>query len=143
MGRTLSSSTTGGIQNNQETITYTVYNEQANPETGILLTDTLSPGETITSASQQPDQSGQNLAWSLGMIQGYDRASVSLTLNLVPLRSDPAKDPAQNPEHLEATQPVCTRARRRDCGHPFRNEGQMVRCSVSGDTIHHVPPRAP
>jgi len=52
VGRTLSSYTTGGIQNNQETITYTVYNEQANPETGVLLTDTLfSPGETIASAS--------------------------------------------------------------------------------------------
>ena len=82
VGRTLSSYTACGIQNNQETITYTVYNEQADPETGILLTDTLSPGETITSDSQQPDQSRQNLAWSLGMIQGYDRASVTLTLNL-------------------------------------------------------------
>ena len=91
VGRTLSSYTACGIQNNQETITYTVYNEQADPETGILLTDTLSPGETIASASQQPDKSGQNLAWSLGMIQGYDRASVTLTLNLpspAPLQLD-------------------------------------------------------
>ena len=82
VGRTLSSYTVGGIQNNQETITYTVYNEQADPETGVLLTDTLAPGVTIASASQQPDQSGQNLAWSLGTIQGYDRASVTLTVNL-------------------------------------------------------------
>ena len=72
----------GEVQNNQETITYTVYNEQADPETGVLLTDTLEPGVTLASASQQPDQSGQNLAWSLGTIQGYDRASVTLTVKL-------------------------------------------------------------
>jgi uncharacterized membrane protein len=72
----------GEVQNNQVTITYTVYNEQADPETGVLLTDTLEPGVTIASASAQPDQSGQDLAWSLGTIQGYDRAGVSLTVNL-------------------------------------------------------------
>jgi uncharacterized membrane protein len=82
VGRTLSSYFAGGIQNNQETITYTVYNEQANPETGVLLTDTLEPGVTIQTASQLPDQSGQKLAWSLGTIQGYDRASVTLTVAL-------------------------------------------------------------
>src|SRR5580700_9291410 len=68
VGRTLSSYFVGNIQNNQETITYTVYNEQADPETGVLLTDTLEPGITIQSASQLPDQSGQNLAFSLGTI---------------------------------------------------------------------------
>ncbi len=72
----------GEVQNNQVTITYTVYNEQADPETGVLLTDTLDPGVTISSATQQPDQSGQHLDWSLGTIQGYDRASVSLTVDL-------------------------------------------------------------
>ena len=72
----------GEVENNQVTITYTVYNEQADPETGVLLTDTLAPGVTLASASQPPDQSGQNLAWSLGTIQGYDRASVSMTVNL-------------------------------------------------------------
>src|SRR5205823_28363 len=46
------------------------------------LTDTLAPGVTIANASQSPDRSGQDLAWSLGTIPGYDRASVSLTLNL-------------------------------------------------------------
>jgi uncharacterized membrane protein len=91
MGRTLSSYFVGGVQNNQETITYTVYNEQANPETGVLLTDTLAPGVTVASASQLPDQSGQNLAWSLGTIQGFDRASITLTVNLanpLPLQLD-------------------------------------------------------
>ena len=72
----------GEVENNQVTITYTVYNEQADPETGVLLTDTLAPGVTIAGSSQQPDQSGQKLAWSLGTIQGYDRASVSITVNL-------------------------------------------------------------
>ena len=82
VGRTLSSYFVGGVQNNQETITYTVYNEQADPETGMLLTTTLEPGVTFSSASQQPDQSGRNLAWSLGTIQGYDSASVTLTVAL-------------------------------------------------------------
>src|SRR3954447_894901 len=65
VGRVLSSYFAGGVQNNQETITYTVYNEQADPETGVLLTDTLAPGVTLLSASAPPDQSGQHLAWSL------------------------------------------------------------------------------
>jgi len=82
VGRTLSSYTTAGIANNQETITFTVYNEQANPLTGVLLTDTLEPGVTLASASQLPDQSGQNLAWSLGTIDGFDRSSVTLTVSL-------------------------------------------------------------
>ena len=40
----------GDVQNNQETITYTVYNEQADPETGVLLTTTLEPGVTLLAA---------------------------------------------------------------------------------------------
>jgi hypothetical protein len=82
VGRTLSSYFIDGVQNNQETITYTVYNEQATAETGVLLADTLQPGVTFQSASQLPDQSGQKLAWSLGTIQGYDRASVTLTVTI-------------------------------------------------------------
>ena len=91
VGRTLSSYFVGGVQNNQETITYTVYNEQGDPETGVLLTTTLEPGVTFQNASQPPDQSGQNLAWSLGTIQGYDRASVTLTVSLaspIPMQLD-------------------------------------------------------
>jgi uncharacterized membrane protein len=91
VGRTLSSYFVGGIQNNQETITFTVYNEQANPLSGVLLTDTLQTGVTFASASAQPDRSGQNLAWSLGTINGYDRASVSLVVSLtapIPLQLD-------------------------------------------------------
>ncbi len=48
----------------------------------MLLTTTLQPGVTFASASQPPDQSGQNLAWSLGTIDGFDRASVTLTVTL-------------------------------------------------------------
>ena len=82
VGRTLSSYFVGGVQNNQETITYTVYNEQADDETGVLLTTTLQSGVTFASASLLPDMSGANLAWSLGTIQGFDRASVTLTVSL-------------------------------------------------------------
>jgi uncharacterized membrane protein len=91
VGRTLSSYFVGSVQNNQETITLTVYNEQAKPVTGVLVTDTLQPGVTFQSASQLPDQSGQNLAWSLGTINGFDRASVALTVSLanpIPLQLD-------------------------------------------------------
>ncbi len=90
----------GEVENNQVTITYTVYNEQADSETGVLLTTTLEPGVTFVSSSvtldgttppQLPDQSGQNMAWSLGTIQGYDRESVAVTVSLVtpiPLQLD-------------------------------------------------------
>lgn len=91
LGRTLSAYTIGGIQNNQETITLTVYNEQSKPVTGVLLTDTLEPGVTLANASQSPDQSGQDLAWSLGTINGFDRASITLTVSLpdpIPLQLD-------------------------------------------------------
>jgi uncharacterized repeat protein (TIGR01451 family) len=83
VGRTLSSYTVAGVQNNQVTVTFTVYNEDADPLTGVLLTDTLQPGVTFLSASAQPDQSGASLAWSLGTVGGFDRASVTLTVSLV------------------------------------------------------------
>ena len=91
----------GEVENNQVTVTYTVYNEQANPETGVLLTTTLEPGVTIvgsavtldgTTTAQPPNQSGQNLAWSLAPIQGDDRESVALTVNL-PVLSTSATTP--------------------------------------------------
>ena len=72
----------GEVQNGQVTITFTVYNQQADTVTGVLVTDTLAPGVTLASASQQPDESGQNLAWSLGTIEGYGRSSVSMTVNV-------------------------------------------------------------
>jgi uncharacterized membrane protein/transglutaminase-like putative cysteine protease len=112
LGRTLATPTTaatptpspsyfvGEVENNQVTITYTVYNEQTDPETGVLLTTTLEPGVTFlssvvtidgTTTTQLPDQSGQNLAFSLGTIQGYDRESVAVTValaNPIPLQLD-------------------------------------------------------
>jgi len=92
----------GDVENNndQVTITYTVYNEQADSETGVLLTTTLEPGVTFlgssvtldgTTTAQLPDQSGQNLAWSLGTIQGDDRESVAVTVSLatpIPVQLD-------------------------------------------------------
>ena len=64
----------------------------------MLLTTTLEPGVTFvgssvtldgTTTAQLPDQSGQNLAWSLAPIQGYDRESVALTVNLPALSTVP------------------------------------------------------
>ncbi|HEY2784103.1 MAG TPA: transglutaminase domain-containing protein [Fimbriiglobus sp.] len=91
VGRTLSTYSTTGVQNHTLTVTYTVYNEQADDVTGVLLTDTLQAGVTVQSASQLPDQSGQNLAWSLGTIHGFDRASITLTVtlpNVIPTQID-------------------------------------------------------
>lgn len=82
VGRVLSSYTTADIQNHQETITYTVYNEQGHVLSDVLLTDTLAAGETIVSASLQPNQNGQNLSWSLGAIPAYGRVTVQVTLSL-------------------------------------------------------------
>ena len=82
VSRTLSAYDVPDVQNHQETITFTVYNQAADPITGVLLTDTLASGVTFTSASQLPDQNGQHLAWSLGTIQPYDRASVTLSVSL-------------------------------------------------------------
>jgi hypothetical protein len=76
VGRTLSAYFVSDVQNNKETITYTVYNQQSDPVTGVLLTTALEPGVTIAGSSQQPDQNGQKLAWSMGTIQGFARASV-------------------------------------------------------------------
>lgn len=82
VGRTLSSYTVGGIQNNQATITYTVYNEQADPESGVLLTTALAPGVVFAGASVQPDRNGQDLAWNLGTLEGFGRATVTVTVSL-------------------------------------------------------------
>jgi uncharacterized repeat protein (TIGR01451 family) len=81
-GRTLSAYDVPDVKNNQETLTFTVYNQAADPISGVLLTDTLANGVTFASASQLPDQNGQQLAWSLGSIQPYERASVTLTVSL-------------------------------------------------------------
>jgi hypothetical protein len=89
VGRRLSAYFAGDVRNSQETITYTVYNEQADTETGVLLTTTLESGVTLVSSSvmldgtttpQLPDQNGQELAWSLGTINGFDSQSVISSL---------------------------------------------------------------
>jgi hypothetical protein len=82
VGRTLSAYTFAGVQNNTLDVTYTVYNQTADDVTGVLLTTALQPGVTFATASALPDRSGPNLAWSLGTIHGFDRASVTLTVTL-------------------------------------------------------------
>jgi hypothetical protein len=82
VGRTLSTYFAGDVHNNQETITYTVYNQQADPETGVTLTTALDSGVTLASASPQPVQSGQQLTWDLGTVGGFSAASVQVTVAL-------------------------------------------------------------
>ena len=82
VGRTLSSYSTSEVQNNELTITYTVYNEREDALNGVLLATTLQPGVTFENASALPDRNGQELAWSLGTVDGYGRASVQLTVSL-------------------------------------------------------------
>ncbi len=82
VGRTLSAYTTESVQNNRVDITYTVYNRQAEPVTGVLVATTLAPGVTFVDASIAPNQNGPELAWSLGTLAAFDRASVTLTVSL-------------------------------------------------------------
>jgi uncharacterized membrane protein len=82
VGRTLSAYTTSGLQNNQVQITYTVYNDQEQDVSGVLLTDTLKTGVRFETATSVADQSGKDLTWSLGTIPAFARASVTLTVSL-------------------------------------------------------------
>ncbi len=83
VGRALSSYFAGDVPaNRQVSLTLTVYNQQADAESGVLLTDTLAEGVSLVDASIAPDRDGQKLAWSLGTIPGYDRRSVTLTLRM-------------------------------------------------------------
>src|SRR5262249_39498441 len=47
VGRTLTEQTTSEVQNNRVTITYTVYNPNADSLSGVLLTDTLAAGVSL------------------------------------------------------------------------------------------------
>src|SRR5438270_2560505 len=49
VGRVLSSWSAADIQNNRETITYTVYNDQESDAAGVLLTTKLQPGVAVNS----------------------------------------------------------------------------------------------
>ena len=91
VGHTLSAYFAGDVQNGQETLTLTVYNQQADPITGVLLTDTLASGVTFSNASIVPNQSGQSLSWNLGTIEGFEQVTVTVTLSLpglIPLQLD-------------------------------------------------------
>jgi uncharacterized membrane protein len=91
VGRQVSAWSVADLQQNQVKIDYTVYNDQSNDLTGVLLTTTLQPGVSFVTATQLPDRSAQNLAWSLGTIHGFDRTTVELTVSLAaptPLQLD-------------------------------------------------------
>lgn len=91
VGRTLSSWTTTGVQGDRLQITYSVYNERSDEVSGVLLATTLQPGVSFVTASQSPDRSGQEPAWSLGTIAPFGVASVEVTVALpatVPLQID-------------------------------------------------------
>lgn len=80
VGRTLSAYSVANLTSNELTIDYTVYNQEAELVSGVLLTTTLEPGLSIKSASNFPDRNGQELAWSLGDLNPFGRTSVSLTV---------------------------------------------------------------
>ena len=53
-----------------ETITFTVYNQQATPISGVLLTDTLLPGVTFLDASLRRTKMGRSLPGVLAQLMG-------------------------------------------------------------------------
>src|SRR5262245_61729946 len=91
VGRVPAAWTISGVTNNQLKITYSVYNQQTQAVSGVLLTTTLNSDVTFVDASILPDRNGQQLAWSLGTIAPYGRASVEVTVAFagpVPLQMD-------------------------------------------------------
>ena len=78
VGRELSAWSTADVQDRRLSLTYTVYNQTADPLSGVLLTTSLQPGVTLAGASQQPDRDGARLAWSLDTIGAFSRASVTI-----------------------------------------------------------------
>ncbi len=91
VGRTLSAYTVEDVQNNQETITYTVYNTTADSLSGVALTTVLQSGVTFSGSPQTPTQTGQQLSWDLGTLLPYNSASVQVTVTLpstIPLQLD-------------------------------------------------------
>ena len=91
VGRTLSSWTTADVIGNELIITYTVYNLQADPVQGALLTTTLEPNVNLKSASLPPNQNGQELAWNVGTIAPHGRVSIDVTVSFdgtIPLQLD-------------------------------------------------------
>jgi hypothetical protein len=82
VGRVLSSWSASDVVDGQLKVTYSVYNQQADEVSGVLLTTTLEPGVMFVGASVLPDRSGQELAWSLGTLDPFGRASVEVTVAL-------------------------------------------------------------
>jgi hypothetical protein len=82
VGASLSTATTGGVQNGRLTVTYTVANRGAAPVEGVLLATTLGTGVSFASATPAADRSGQEVAWSLGTLVGFATATVRLTVEV-------------------------------------------------------------
>lgn len=62
VGRTLSAYSIHDVEDGELRVTYTVCNQEAEGVSGVLLTSTLQPGVSFTTASQLPNQNGQELA---------------------------------------------------------------------------------
>lgn len=91
VGRTVSAWTTADIVGNELTISYSVYNQQAEAISGVALTTMLQPGVQFVSASLAPVQNGQELSWDLGDLTTFGRASVEIIVTFpgaVPLQLD-------------------------------------------------------
>lgn len=91
VGRFQSAYSTLDVQNHELKVTYTVFNQQADEVTGVLLSTLLEPGVVVKSASQSPDQNGQAVSWSLGAIEPFGSASIDLIVTLptiIPLQID-------------------------------------------------------
>jgi len=91
VGRTLSSWTTADLLDNQLTIKYTVFGQQDEKIRDVVLTTTLQPGVTFSSATRPTTQSGQQLSWDLGDLAPFGSASVEVVVTLdasLPLQLD-------------------------------------------------------
>ena len=115
VGRTLSSYFVGGVQNNQETITYTVYNEQADPETGVLADDDAGTGRDASSETprtRSPIRAARTWPGAWGRSTGYDRASVTLTVALASPSPDAARLRCAGVRHARRRRRLGRHARR-------------------------------
>lgn len=82
VGRALSTWTASGVVGNALTITYSVYNQQAEELRGVSLFTTLQPGVSFANSSQAPIRNGQQLTWTIGALPGFSRASIDVTVSL-------------------------------------------------------------
>ncbi|QEF97962.1 Ubp3 associated protein Bre5 [Stieleria maiorica] len=82
VGRTASSQTMDDINDDRLSITYTAYNATACVVDDVLLTTTLQTGVALDTAEVAPERNGETLAWALGSLAPYGRASVTIEVAL-------------------------------------------------------------